>query len=802
MSRLQYLECYKTEIADLAPLAGIASLQHLDCSETKVADLSALAGLTSLQYLNCSRTRVADLAPLAGLPRLRDLNCSYCELGLAGLRAVLAQRPVNLVLYESRVRGIPAEVLSTHSYENCLNFLRAHFADIDSDGPAKADTKLLLLGNGRVGKTQIGRWLAGLPYQQDSETTHGIQIARVAAPGATDVWLQIWDFGGQDIYHGTHALFLRHPAVTMLVWAAACERDSHSTHGLDFRNYPLPYWVALARQQGHRDSPILIVQNQVDQPGQRIRRAAELGALLEGLAYPPPELHLSARLRQGQGTLLDALTEAMAWLQNQQGIPQIGAGRLRVQRRIEALREADRALPPAQRQNQVMNRATFDAICAEEGGVTSTEALLHFLDANGTVLYRPEVMPDRIVLDQDWALGAIYTLFDRQGVFQTLRRDGGRFTRGKLALMAWRDRPEAEQRLFLDLMRACRMCFEHRRFEDDAEYIAPDLLPDRAEVAGNLAAMWDDQAPGEERRVRYKLLHDGLIRAIMARIGQEARLGALYWQGGLAGFEATTRSHYLIEQQRAPGAWDGRIRIATQGGQAALLLERLMGLLREAEAEIGLRSEAQEAPAAKPAEPVEQPPLHFTQPKPQAQEYYVSYAWGDATPEGQARERAVESLCEAARARGVIIQRDRDVLSFGDSISAFMRRLGAGDRVFVILSDKYLRSPNCMFELSEIWRNCRQESPAFRERVVVWALPDANVWTHLDWTDWAIHWKQEHDALAQRAHDHSVAILGEAGQRRLTQMLRFWTQVADMLASLADGVQPRTLESILDHGLR
>jgi len=141
-------------------------------------------------------------------------------------------------------------------------------------------------------------------------------------------------------------------------------------------------------------------------------------------------------------------------------------------------------------------------------------------------------------------------------------------------------------------------------------------------------------------------------------------------------------------------------------------------------------------------------------------------------------------------------------MSFGDSISAFMRRLGAGDRVFVILSEKYLRSPYCMFELSEIWRNCRQEGVAFRERVVVWALPDAQVWTPLEWTDWAIHWKQEHAALDNRARDHGADILGESGQRRLMQMQRFWTQVADMLANLADGVQPQTLEDIVAHGLR
>ena len=39
-----------------------------------------------------------------------------------------------------------------------------------------------------------------------------------------------------------------------------------------------------------------------------------------------------------------------------------------------------------------------------------------------------------------------------------------------------------------------------------------------------------------------------------------------------------------------------------------------------------------------------------------------------------------------------------------------MRQLGKGDKkVFVILSDKYLRSPFCMFELFEVWQNSSGE---------------------------------------------------------------------------------------------
>ena len=122
------------------------------------------------------------------------------------------------------------------------------------------------------------------------------------------------------------------------------------------------------------------------------------------------------------------------------GLPEIGAGRLRVQRRLEALRDADMALPPEQRRHRLLERREYEAICAEEGGVSDPALLLAYLDANGTVFYRPGLFGDRIVLDQSWALEAIYAVFDRKQSYRQLRWAGGRFTRSLLGDRSGRTR--------------------------------------------------------------------------------------------------------------------------------------------------------------------------------------------------------------------------------------------------------------------------------------------------------------------------------------------------------------------------
>ena len=124
-----------------------------------------------------------------------------------------------------------------------------------------------------------------------------------------------------------------------------------------------------------------------------------------------------------------------------------------MQRRLEALRDADADLPSAQRRHRLLERQHFEEICTEEDGVTDPALLLAYLDANGTVFYRSGLFGDRIVLDQSWASEAIYAVFARTQAYQELRGARGRFTRPLLGLLVWQQHSDAEQKLLLGMMR-------------------------------------------------------------------------------------------------------------------------------------------------------------------------------------------------------------------------------------------------------------------------------------------------------------------------------------------------------------
>jgi internalin A len=264
---LQELACWGTQVSDLAPLKGLPALQSLTCSNTQVSDLAPLEGLPALQSLNCSHTQVSDLAPLIGLAKLRVLTCHGVKL--AALQEWFLSSPTisNLYLHQTRIPGVPVEVLSAEDDENCLEKLRAHFLDQRGGVEPVAEVKLMVLGNGRVGKTQFCRRLAGQEFQPDSDSTHGVAIvpARLpAADGRDEIALQMWDFGGQDIYHGTHALFMRDNAIFALLWAKEFElRAADESDVMIFGNQPLGYWIDYVRHLGGRDRAVTIVQTQL-----------------------------------------------------------------------------------------------------------------------------------------------------------------------------------------------------------------------------------------------------------------------------------------------------------------------------------------------------------------------------------------------------------------------------------------------------------------------------------------------------------------------------------------------------------
>jgi internalin A len=868
-SCLRELYLNENKIIDVKPLAALTSLTALDLGGTQVRDLVPVAALINLTTLYLSGTQVQDLGPLAALTNLTTLHLGVFEVQyiepltnhsvsvhgfdngtqvedveslavLTNLTAIDLSRtqmrtfpqfllalPVlrTLSLYGTPLHDVPSEILGTCPGADCLNAVRAHFADKAQGVALDREMKLILLGNGGVGKSSVTKRLVHDTFDPEEPSTHGIRLepwTLTVDDGPIDV--HIWDFGGQDIYHGTHALFLKSKALFLIVWDRDTEQQpGYSEGGLSFEHYPLQYWLDYV-QHTSPDASVLVVENKCDD---------DCGS---GTPVPltRPSIVFSAREGHGRDVLLANIRDTCQRELANRGAREIGIGRWRVKDTLRRYLADDERRATAERRYRTLSYTDFQALCdAQQGQVTSAHALLEYLHHSGVVFYQYGLFHNQIILDQRWAIDAIYTIFDRQRCYRLLQSKGGRFTRSDLHDLAWAERfSEDEQKLLLSFMESCALCFRiSDRDAKDPEYIAPDLLPAPEMVARELT--YRRQACGGEGSVWYAythaFLHQGVMRRFIVEMGREFRDTALYWKDGVyidPAPEIQAMAIITCQRRVDNNPARGRITIEVWGRERAQLLTRirrqLERLTEQADAIAqAIRLDGQpwvdvtKLPDARllgkvvaqdstvlealpllalldGAQELHQPEVSdylsvtVASAPPARPAVYISYAWGDvrATPAG---ERAmVDRLYDTLVADGYIVKRDTMDLGYKGSISDFMHELGRGGCVVVLISDAYLKSPFCMFELLEIDRN--QE---FRERICPIILPDARLHTLVDRLTYVEHWQEQFTRIEQLIQ-RNFRVLSASGSLQEYEKYREITYHADKLVSYLADINSQT----------
>jgi internalin A len=129
-----------------------------------------------------------------------------------------------------------------------------------------------------------------------------------------------------------------------------------------------------------------------------------------------------------------------------------------------------------------------------------------------------------------------------------------------------------------------------------------------------------------------------------------------------------------------------------------------------------------------------------------------------------------------------------------------MQQLVAQDRVFVILSDKYLKSPNCTYELFEIWRNARLNDADFLARVRVYRMPDAEIFGPIGRAKIATYWKKQFAELDTEVKQHGADILGAEDFKNYKRMQDFAHHIGDILYAVADTLQPKEFDELVKIG--
>ncbi|GBD52633.1 HEAT domain protein repeat-containing protein [Microcystis aeruginosa NIES-298] len=171
--------------------------------------------------------------------------------------------------------------------------------------------------------------------------------------------------------------------------------------------------------------------------------------------------------------------------------------------------------------------------------------------------------------------------------------------------------------------------------------------------------------------------------------------------------------------------------------------------------------------------------------QPMNQQVYISYNWQEDSNE------MANQIVQAFAAKGIEIIRDKTHTSYKDSIKNFMRQIGQGKCVVVVISDRYLKSENCMFELVEIARN-----GDFYQRIFPIILPDARrIHKAIERLQYIRHWEGRIQELENAMHSGGLANL-----QGITDDLNLYTEIRHRIASLTDILKDMKTLDINLHG--
>lgn len=113
---------------------------------------------------------------------------------------------------------------------------------------------------------------------------------------------------------------------------------------------------------------------------------------------------------------------------------------------------------------------------------------------------------------------------------------------------------------------------------------------------------------------------------------------------------------------------------------------------------------------------------------------FISYCWKNET--------VVEEIDHSFSKDGIKLIRDKRNTDYKDSFKVFMKKIRETDSVLMIVSDDYLKSKNCMYEVLE---TIKDEN--FKERIYPIVLSDAKIYSPANRLEYLDFWKSEYENL-------------------------------------------------------
>jgi internalin A len=368
----------------------------------------------------------------------------------------------NPIPIEPAILGPKEPYISPGNLQTILSF---YFQSQDPNQSAPLhEAKFIIVGEGAAGKTTLARRIQDpdCPMPPPEDRTEGIDVIRwqFQQPNGQPFYVNIWDFGGQEIYHATHQFFLTARSLYTLV--------------IDNRreNPNLYYWLNIVCLLSD-NSPIFIVKNEK----QNCKFSIDEPTLRKEFDRLVPSLPADFAINRGLPEILKVIQT------NLLNLPHISNPIPNSYIRIRNV------LENFSRSQNYISAEEYYKICCSQNIKDRQEQLniSKYLHELGICLHFQEhsSLKHLLILNPAWATNAVYQISNYEvNETKVVLANQGRFTRADLKNIWHRSEYANMHDELLELMQKFEICYPILNLPDT--YIAPSLLPeDRPEYQWN-----------------------------------------------------------------------------------------------------------------------------------------------------------------------------------------------------------------------------------------------------------------------------------------------------------------------------
>jgi len=467
LKSLGYLDLIMNNISDISSLKELKELKTLTLEYNKLSNISPLKLLKNLVYLRLYENKITDISPLANLVSLVDLDLGINPIEVLppwiidfnmDIRWFNGPADGFVSLYQNPLKSPPPEIVKQGK-----EAVRNYFEQIkEQEEDYLFEAKMLIVGESGAGKTSMA-WKvenADSELPKENETTQGIDVKQYYFPLQKEDFsafkhpeklenrkfrLNLWDFGGQEIYKATHRFFFLSERCLYALVADSRNEDT------DFN-----YWLHVVEMFGG-DSPLLIVLNEK----YKRKRNIDIDAMKERFTNISEVIDVD--FAEEDKTRLNQLQMAVKYHASK--LPLFGSPVPAKWTDVRDVLEND--------DRNTITLQDYLKICNDNGITKPKDALVlsqYFHDIGVFLHFQDDdLLKKTIFLKPNWATHTVYKILDHELLYQ----NEGRFTREDASTIWSEDEYEFVRDELLRLMKKFFLTYE---IENSGEYIVPERL--------------------------------------------------------------------------------------------------------------------------------------------------------------------------------------------------------------------------------------------------------------------------------------------------------------------------------------